>query len=309
MIPYLDRQNLGLSNSDYLRTLYKWKIIDAFYVALVFVASALVHLSAPYQRQFTINDLTISHPFAEHERVPPQMLLELVAVVPLVIFLVVDLILTPSKRKVYLLYISFLGLAISVTTCDLIVGILKNWVGRCRPDFLARCIPKADALPDTLYFAKDVCTTTDMGRLLDGFRTTPSGHSSMAFSSFGYVTFWLLGQFLGCSCNYVGAWRFLVSGLPSLFAAYVALSRTQDYRHHFVDVVLGSAIGWLFAWWAYRRYFPSVFHKYSYVPSLLLDTAEKGPDDYKTHDFYAEEDGNDWQHGDIENQSEVTPLS
>jgi len=287
--PAIDRQTFGLVSKERLHTLYKWKLIDASYAVILAILDAtVVHWAHPYERQFTINDITISHPFAEHEHVPFAALLILVVAIPPVVFLVVDMLFTPRGRRVYLFYISYLGLAVSVTTCDFIVGTMKNWIGRCRPDFLARCIPRKDAVADTLYYASEVCTTENVDRLLEGFRTTPSGHSSMAFSCFGYLTFWMLGQFLGCSCNYVGAWRFLASFVPSLLAAYVACSRTQDYRHHFVDVILGSSIGWLMAWWSYRRYFPSVFNRNSYVPSLILDISKHGLDDIQTHDFYDE---------------------
>ncbi|QPG75594.1 hypothetical protein FOA43_002951 [Brettanomyces nanus] len=303
---YIDRQNLGLSNRRLLRSLYKWKVIDATYaIVLAILDGTIVHWVHPYQRQFTINDITISHPFTEHERIPVPLLLELVVFVSPVVMTITNRLFTPPGKRIYVFYISFLGLIVSVTTCDFMVDTLKNWIGRCRPDFLARCIPAKDALPDTLYYAKEICTTTDKPLLLDGFRTTPSGHASISFACFGYLTMWMMGQLLGCSCNYVGAWRFLVSCLPSLFASYVAFSRTQDYRHHFVDVVLGSLMGWLVAWWSYRRYFPSVFLRYSYVPSIILDTAEKGPDDYKTHDFYMEQDWTDSWPGrsDLESQT------
>ncbi|QOU18188.1 hypothetical protein BRETT_005250 [Brettanomyces bruxellensis] len=287
--PAIDRQTFGLVKSKWLHTLYKWKLIDASYaIILVILDATVVHWAHPYERQFTINDITISHPFAEHEHVPASMLLILILAIPPVVFFVVDMLFTPRGHRLYLFYISYLGFAVSVTTCDLIVETMKNWIGRCRPDFLARCIPSDDAVADTLYYASEICTTKNVSRLLDGFRTTPSGHSSMAFSCFGYLTLWMLGQFLGCSCNYVGAWRFLVSFVPSLFAAYVACSRTQDYRHHFVDVILGSSIGWLMAWWSYRRYFPSVFNRSSYVPSIILDISKHGLDDIQTHDFYNE---------------------
>lgn len=305
MMPtHFDRQNLGLKNSDIIRRLYKWKIIDFTYsVVLAILDFTVVHWAHPYERQFTVNDITLSHPFAEHETISATALLILAVTIPLTIFTVTNILFTPKGRRLYVFYLSVLGLAVSMTTCDFLVDTMKNWVGRCRPDFLDRCIPRKDALPDTLYFAKDVCTTTNIPKLLDGFRTTPSGHSSMAFSCLGYMTLWMMGQYLGCSCNYVGAWRFLVSCLPSLFAAYIAFSRTQDYRHHFVDVLIGSGLGWMVAWWSYRRYFPSVYHKYSYVPSIILDIAEKGPDDYQTHDFYTEVAEHDWR-PDLENQGE-----
>ena len=57
-------------------------------------------------------------------------------------------------------------------------------------------------------------------------------------------------------------WKLFVVLTPSLGAALVAGSRIMDARHHPFDVLSGSLIGIIFAWAAYRQYFPSVseFH-------------------------------------------------
>ena len=44
---------------------------------------------------------------------------------------------------------------------------------------------------------------------------------------------------------------------PIACAALVSISRTMDYRHHATDVIAGSIIGIIGAWWGYRQYFPA----------------------------------------------------
>ncbi|KAH3669278.1 hypothetical protein OGAPHI_001399 [Ogataea philodendri] len=265
----LDRDHFGLSKLPFHSLLVHWRISDALYVLLIiFLDGAVFERIEPYQRQFTINDLTISHPFAEVERVSGPALLNIVTIVPTLIIFTGVLLLTPRHHKLYVLYVSLIGQYVSLGTCVFITDVFKNWIGRCRPDFLARCQPDPAALKDTLYYASEICTTTNKGRLLDGFRTTPSGHSSMSFSGLGYATLWLLGQLTATKSD-VGAWRAIVSLLPALYASYVAMSRTQDYRHHFVDVILGSILGSLIAWWSYRRLFPAVTSSNSYTPTAL----------------------------------------
>ncbi|CDK24818.1 unnamed protein product [Kuraishia capsulata CBS 1993] len=267
----IDRDTLGFHWLPVSGAFVKWKVLDLIYFVSLFCFDWFFLARAePFQRQFTINDLTISHPFAEHERVTTFACIALDTLVPLICISASVLLLTPKQHKVHVWYITIVGLGVTITTNSLVTDVLKNWVGRCRPDFLARCIPKEDAVKDTLYLAKDICTQTDHSLLMDGFRTTPSGHSSGSFSGLGYLTFWLCGQ-LTVFKNRTSAWRIILAGLPTLLAAYIALSRTQDYRHHFVDILLGSLLGSIMAWWGYRRYYPELTSGYCYEPYTIID--------------------------------------
>ncbi|GMF03821.1 unnamed protein product [Ambrosiozyma monospora] len=204
---------------------------------------------------------------------------------------VFSMILTPNKRKAYVFYVSFVGFVIALAVDLFITDVLKNWVGRQRPDFLARCAPNSSAKDDVLYFATEICTTSDNSTLMDGFRTTPSGHSSSSFCGFGYLTFWLFGQLMVRHIH-GGAWRSIVSILPVILASYVALTRTQDYRHHFVDVILGAILGTLIGWWSYRRLFPPTNDPYCYVPYKLIEEKQKDKEYWtiRNRDFYDDDE-------------------
>lgn len=272
-----DRRTFGLPKLPYSRLLEAWKATDVILLVLLLVANSYIWEIEPFQRQFTINDLTISHPYAKHERVPGKLLSQLSLGLPSIVIIAVAPILTKENR-LKVLFISLLGLYMSLFVNSLITGIIKNWIGRLRPDFLARCIPKPDTPPDVLVYAKDVCTQTNMKRLLDGFRTTPSGHSSTSFAGLGYLTIWLCSQLVAAHKG-VGSWRSIVCSVPFMVAFYVAMSRTQDYRHHFVDVLLGSILGQLVAWWSYRRYFPSVCDEGCYLPIEVENDYWTPPDE------------------------------
>ncbi|KAM9897833.1 hypothetical protein OXX79_006652 [Metschnikowia pulcherrima] len=220
-----DRETLGVRNVKGGSFFIRWRVSDLIYVGLLFVLYPISYRLEPFQRQFYINDVTISHPFAETERVSNTMLFVYSTWVPLVVIAVV-------------------------------------------PDFLARCVPRAGVPRDVLVLAKDVCTTDDLPRLMDGFRTTPSGHSSLSFAGLFFLSLWLSGQ-LAVTRPQAGAFRWAVTFMPTLGAALIALSRTEDYRHHFIDVFVGSCIGLLFATWSYLRLFPSPKEAASYEPRLL----------------------------------------
>jgi diacylglycerol diphosphate phosphatase/phosphatidate phosphatase len=264
----VDRISLGLDRFSVYPLFKKWRIGDLILVPIVFIINGFVYfVNPPFERQFVINDLSINHPFAEHERVPNELNMIYSLAIPCLVIVIVTFLLGDPKHRFYVGYISILGLFVSFFVNELFTDVLKNWVGRHRPDFIARCIPRPDAPKDVLVFAKDVCTSKNLRLLADGFRTTPSGHSSSAFAGLGYLSLWLMGQLL-TEHPLTGSWRMMVASIPALGAALIALSRTEDYRHHFIDVVLGSLLGGTVAYWAYRRNFPELTSTSSFKPYL-----------------------------------------
>jgi len=82
--------------------------------------------------------------------------------------------------------VTILGLAISVMLATFLTDVVKNSVGRPRPDLIDRCKPEKGT-PEHILVTIDVCTETDYHVLHDGWRSFPSGHSSLAFSGLGYL--------------------------------------------------------------------------------------------------------------------------
>ena len=99
------------------------------------------------------------------------------------------------QQALHCLQISVLGLIISLSLNGVITDILKIWIARPRPDFLERCGP-APGTPLHELVDVNVCTAP-LGKalLIDGMKSTPSGHSSISFGGLFYLTLWLLGQF------------------------------------------------------------------------------------------------------------------
>lgn len=267
----VDRLTFNLSPSSFFNRSPKWRLGDLLLLVVVVIVSFPVYYAKPFERQFTINDLTLSHPFAEHERVTDRMLFVYSFIVPLLVAAVMIAIFGDPKHRIYLVYISVLGLSLSVSFSALLTNFVKNWIGRLRPDFLVRCQPKKGLPIDTLFYASEVCTSKHTDILLDGFRATPSGHSSQSFAGLGYFYLWLCGQLLTESQT-TSLWRKIFSFIPLLGASLIALSRTQDYRHHFVDVILGSILGYAIGYFTYHRFFPPISNPLAFKP--LLDDSD-----------------------------------
>ena len=163
----------------------------------------------------------------------------------------------PMSQRLWDLNFSLLGLGVSIGAAIFITNVVKNTVGRPRPDLIDRCQPKAgssNAEPFGLATTL-VCTQTNL--LKDGFKSFPSGHSSMSFSGLGYLSLFLAGR-LHVLDHHGQVYKPILVVVPLLGAALIAISRTMDNRHHAGDVIVGSGLGMLVAWMAYRQYFPAL---------------------------------------------------
>ncbi|CAK9442161.1 uncharacterized protein LODBEIA_P59040 [Lodderomyces beijingensis] len=285
--PKFNRDNLGPISSKVM----KWRFTDLVLLVVLVVAYFFLYNLTPFHRQFYLDDLTIQHPFAERETVNNWQLFLYATWIPLVLIIVTSLVLTAPKYKAYNTYVASLGLLLSVLITSNVTDILKNLIGRHRPDFLARCVPDSSTPRDVLV-GIEVCTTTDMSKLQDGFRTTPSGHSSISFAGLVYLALFLMGQFEASNTNF-GSWRALVfGGFPLLVAGYIALSRTEDYRHHFVDVFVGGVLGAFIGAWSYLRLFPWIADKRSYSNLIVIqeeDARERANSNFETGETVLED--------------------
>lgn len=255
-----------------LLPLIYWRVSDVATFILLGLAYIGVNKMEPFERQFMLSDVRIQHTYTEHQQVLNVALFIYSCVIPFAIILVFGVVFN-RKQRAYKMYVALLGLLLLVVTTALVTNALKNYIGRHRPDFLVRCAPR-DGTPEHQYVeAKDVCTTLDHERLMDGFRTTPSGHSLISFLGLHYLSLWLFGQFI-VGNPMVGGWRAVLCMVPTLGLVLIALTRTQDYRHHFIDVVIGGLIGVLVSWWSYFRLFPWYAHDKAYNPVVYLRVRE-----------------------------------
>lgn len=198
-------------------------------------------------------------------------------------------------------HVTVLGFVIALVLTSFLTDLVKNTVGRPRPDLLARCKPAAGTPRDTLVTI-DVCTETAHHKLHDGWRSFPSGHSSFSFAGLGYLSLFLAGQMSifahgvpspssppggggdGLSSATERAEKLVRADLgrallcltPLLGATWIAISRCQDYRHDVYDVTVGALLGWTVAYWSYRRYWPRVSSWRCHEPYAGPPAAEVG---------------------------------
>jgi diacylglycerol diphosphate phosphatase/phosphatidate phosphatase len=230
-----------------------------------------------FRRDFSLEDTSLRHPFAVHERVPNFALYLIAVVSPLVIMPLVNVV---TVRSWWDFHNATLGAVLGLSLTGAVTQVVKLTVGRPRPDVLDRCQPNA-GLSDPPYQLSNstICTQTNIAILRDGFRSFPSGHSSLSFAGLGFLAFYLAGKLhLFDEKGYAGkAW---ISLAPFLAAALVAISRTMDYRHHWQDVLVGATLGTVLAYFSYLQYYPSLVSQYShrpYSPRLKFEDTDRLP--------------------------------
>ncbi|KAI8355763.1 phosphatidic acid phosphatase type 2/haloperoxidase, partial [Mortierella sp. GBAus27b] len=237
-----------------------------FCVALL-VLFLLLDRVEPFHREFSVENRAIMYPYEEKETIKMWALILIAVVFPVVMILLVGLGL---RKSPYDFHNGVLGLMVSILITTIFTQVIKVTVGKHRPDFLARCVPRLNGLqlvldPPLRLWTIDVCTQTDRHILKDGFRSFPSGHSSTAFAGLTYISLWMGGKIhifdrRGYSPKAV------ILLVPLLAALLVAISRVQDYRHAAIDVTWGAIIGILTATFAYLQYYPTLTSPYCQVP-------------------------------------------
>lgn len=223
---------------------------------------------------FFLDNLSIGYPHAQVERVSvcmymlssslfpqqPCKRLTFVNIVwlfiyagaaPLATLILWAVLVRPGTHKTH---VTILGWFVSMILTLFITDVIKNAVGRPRPDLIARCKP-APGTPAHQLVTFQVCTEQNHHVLHDGWRSFPSGHSSFSFSGLGYLALFIAGQ---CHVYRPRAdlARVLLALAPLLGAALIAISRCEDYRHDVYDVTVGSILGMSVAHYTYRRYYP-----------------------------------------------------
>lgn len=175
-----------------------------------------------------------------------------------------------GKRRSFLLwdiYDVFMAYTLAVVLCGVLTSVVKLLYGRPRPDFFIRCFPTQDLNNQNEIANKIasisttdlICENTDEKEVEEGRKSFPSGHSSIAFVSFAFVAFYIWGKCLAFArYGKRRSWRFATGWPFIIFATYVCLSRTQDYRHHWTDVLGGGLLGLFTAYICYRLYYPDL---------------------------------------------------
>ncbi|GLG99076.1 hypothetical protein R5R35_012189 [Gryllus longicercus] len=229
------------------------EIIIRAILALIFIE---LEGATPFIRKIHLDELWLYKNPRSDSYVPTSVLWPLVFITPTVIIFMMFMI---HKDKVDVSQ-AILGLSLGLSLNGALTNLIKIIVGRPRPDFFWRCFPDGEVNPE-------LECTGDESVVLEGRKSFPSGHSSFAFTSMGFIAFYLAGKLHVFNAGGRGqSWRLCIFLLPLVIGLAVALSRTCDYHHHWQDVLCGSLLGLSISYLCYRQYFPCLSSIHSHRP-------------------------------------------
>ncbi|OMH85306.1 Lipid phosphate phosphatase 1 [Zancudomyces culisetae] len=269
----MSTSNIGLeigANKPTNRQYFYSYAVDWIVVIVMIIINVIIYYLKPHHRNFSINDATIKFPMKD-DTVPFWAAGVISVALPALVVIGFSLF---KRRSFFRMQVGLLALAMSHLTTLVITDSLKALVGRNRPDFLSRCkvdmtkvltiaggtgssVSAIPVDPPLGLYSSSICTNTDAAVLKDGMMSFPSGHSSTTFCGMLFLSLFLCAQLSVYNGKTRTAYLFLVF-TPIVIAVLVAASRSYDNRHHWQDILGGSIIGVICAWYCYRFYFPSV---------------------------------------------------
>jgi diacylglycerol diphosphate phosphatase/phosphatidate phosphatase len=240
-------------------------------IGLFVFAFGLHQMSSPMPLTFLEQDMTLSYPLVRPETVPTWLLFLLSISIPTG-FVTIGHIWHAIKRKgtprhtVVSLSWCLLGIMQALGMVFTVTNLLKYMTGRQRPNFYALCdyagyreavaTGNMDVYNAATKFGAignvNKCTAS-FKDVAESLRSFPSGHSSVSFAGMTFASLYLRASF-GVVHGVHVSMLAILSTFPLIVSAWIAISRVRDRWHNTDDVFIGSAIGILCGYLAWKHY-------------------------------------------------------
>eukprot|EP00767_Chilomastix_cuspidata_P001598 gnl/Chilomastix_cuspidata/1721.p1 GENE.gnl/Chilomastix_cuspidata/1721~~gnl/Chilomastix_cuspidata/1721.p1 ORF type:complete len:275 (+),score=63.87 gnl/Chilomastix_cuspidata/1721:139-963(+) len=208
--------------------------IAVILVGCIFYATIL---QFAVERQFFLDDNSISYDYKE-DQIVPNWLMYLICAVTILIPLVFELI---HSKKWLRFLILLMAYVVAAAPMVLLLDFTKVVAARLRPDFLSRCQPNLE-----------LECQGDPAVVLDGRTSFPSGHTTSTFYTCASASIYLWRVLAPFAEGKLVGTTAVIAALPLLVSWFVALSRSLDNRHHPTDILGGVVLGSAFAGFASR---------------------------------------------------------
>ncbi|KVH97606.1 lipid phosphate phosphatase 2-like isoform X1 [Cynara cardunculus var. scolymus] len=240
---------------------------DWLILILLLIIEIVLNIIHPFYR-FVGKDMMTDLRYPMKENTVPVWAVPLYAVLlPIVVFIFIYF----KRRDVYDLHHAVLGLLFAVLITGVLTDAIKDATGRPRPDFFWRCFP--DGLDEYDRWGNVKCHGEE-GDIREGHKSFPSGHSSWSFAGLGFLALYLAGKIKAFDRRGHVA-KLCIVFLPLLMASLVAVSRVDDYWHHWQDVFAGGLLGLTVATFCYLQFFPAPYHSEGWGPYAYFRALEE----------------------------------
>ncbi|GMH15198.1 hypothetical protein Nepgr_017039 [Nepenthes gracilis] len=269
---------------------------DWFILLFLVFLEVILNVIHPFRR-FVGKDMMTDLKYPLKSNTVPVWAVPLYAVLlPIAIFVIFYI----RRRNVYDLHHAILGLLYSVLITAVITDAIKDAVGRPRPDFFWRCFPDGKDYYDHLG---NVICHGKASVIREGHKSFPSGHSSWSFAGLGFLSLYLSGKIKAFNRQGHVA-KLCIIFLPLLAASLVAVSRVDDYWHHWTDVFAGGLIGLVVAFFCYLQFFPPPYSAHGWGPYAYFRALEEAHRSESSHLMIPPEGGDG--HGGEDSGSSLT---
>ncbi|KAG0455028.1 hypothetical protein HPP92_023966 [Vanilla planifolia] len=249
-------------------TVARFHMHDWIMLILLVVIDAILNVIEPFHR-FVGKDMMTDLRYPLKSNTVPFWAVPLIGIIlPIFIFTCIYF----KKQNVYDLHNAILGLLFSVLVTGVLTDAIKDAVGRPRPDFFWRCFP--DGIDAYDKVTTSVICHGDKSVIKEGHKSFPSGHSSWSFAGLGFLAWYLAGKIRVFDRSGHVA-KLCIVLLPLLCAALVAISRVDDYWHHWQDVFAGGFLGLFVASFCYLQFFPPPYDSDGWGPHAYFRALEE----------------------------------
>ncbi|XP_049936542.1 lipid phosphate phosphatase 2-like isoform X2 [Nymphaea colorata] len=232
---------------------------DWLILFLLIIIDVILNVIQPFYR-FVGEDMMSDLKYPLKSNTVPFWAVPMIAILlPMGIFLLYYI----YRKDVYDFHHAILGLLFSVLVTAVITDAIKDAAGRPRPDFFWRCFPDGIGVYD--HLTRNVVCHGNKSVIREGHKSFPSGHTSWSFAGLGFLSLYLSGKIKAFDQSGHIA-KLCIVFLPLLAAAFVGVSRVDDYWHHWQDVFAGGLLGFVVAMFCYLQFFPAPYHTDGWGP-------------------------------------------